>query len=292
MRRVYRFIFGFFIAILVSGLFSFPIFAQDSDIVINEFLIQPTNQQWVELYNKGNDSVDISGWVIDDSETGSTAKYTIPASTSISSHEFKVFEDSHFDFNYASGDKARLLHGAIVIDSYDYTSGSGSGKTYGRSIDGGGMWVVFANPTKGSSNNNSIADPTATFTPPPSTLPTTTSKLTPTQKPSPTKLLSLTPSQTPHPTLTKATSEKFLSIVSSTPSVLGLQTENKISETPIDPSEQHEIAISQPPTPLVEGMTTSVNSSILFIGIGIIFSIFGIITYLWKAKKAKQKQES
>ncbi|MDP3726907.1 MAG: lamin tail domain-containing protein [bacterium] len=166
------------------------------DVVINEFLVDPDASQWVELYNKGTATTDISGWFIDDN--GGTQKFTIPAGTSINPGEFKVFESGLFNFNRTTLDVAQLLNGASTEDSYSYNSGPGADKSFGRQIDGTGDWVVFSVPTKGSTNNTSTPAPTLT----PTSVPTNTPVPTATTAPTPTKTPTPTPTKTPTPTPT------------------------------------------------------------------------------------------
>lgn len=262
------------------------------EVVINEFLVDPDSEQWVELYNKGTESVDISGWFIDDD--GRTQKFTIPSGTTINPSEFKVFESGNFNLDWASGDTAKLLNGASIEDSYSYDIGPGENNTYGRQTDGVGDWVVFNSPTKSSTNNSSTPVPTPTPTPTPTSVPTNTptpTKIptptkvpTPTKNPTPTKSPSSTPTPTkssmlsPTPTLkptiassVSPTSSKKLSAVSPSIAVLGESTENSTKNL----KEEEEIS-----------RTTSKNSfPVIFIVLGIVFiSACGILGF-WKFRK-------
>lgn len=184
--------------------FLFPsIVHGESDVVINEFLVNPDSDQWVELYNKGSDSINIGGWFIDDS--GGTQKFTIPSDTIIDPGEFKVFSSSYFNLNTVTSDTVKLLNNSTLIDEYKYDKGPGENNSYGRSADGIGDWVAFNTPTKGSANNTAIPLPSNTSTPTPSPTPTKeptiTKTPTPTKVPTPTK--TPTPIKTPTPTPTK-----------------------------------------------------------------------------------------
>src|SRR5688500_10319998 len=115
--------------------FLFPSKSFASEVVINEFLVDPDNAQWVELYNKSDITVDLSGWFIDDD--GGSQKYTIPDGETLNAKEFKTYENSLFNFNRASADTVRLLNKNLdVIDSYSYTEGLGENKSFGRKVDG------------------------------------------------------------------------------------------------------------------------------------------------------------
>jgi hypothetical protein len=195
VRRVVAIIFGLTILLSTSPL----IFA--SDVVINEFQVEPNSEQWVELYNKGTNIVDVSGWVIDDN--GGSEKYIIPTDTKIDPAGFKVFESSKFNLNTASEDTIRLLQNDIEIDSFSYEESPGSGISFGRDADGTGTWFTYNLSTKDTTNNSSTPLPTATPIPTPTFEPTHTPTptkiptLTPTPLPSKTPTLTITPSKAP-----------------------------------------------------------------------------------------------
>lgn len=51
------------ISILGILIFSFPINAANSDIIINEIgAYEKDGFEWIEIYNKGIESVDLEGW--------------------------------------------------------------------------------------------------------------------------------------------------------------------------------------------------------------------------------------
>jgi hypothetical protein len=72
-------------------------FLAGEDITINEvFYTTKTNTnetQWLELYNKSNSSIDLSGWKVSTSKDGSNA-FTIPAGTVLDSKGFLVLAAS------------------------------------------------------------------------------------------------------------------------------------------------------------------------------------------------------
>lgn len=191
MRRFFSSLFIGLIAI------SFPIkttYAEGS-VVINEFLVDPDSSQWVELYNRGDTSTDISNWSIDDN--GGSQKFTIPQGSIINPSEFIVFESSSFNLNRTSSDEVRLLNGDTLIDNYSYQTGPGANNSYGRAQDGLNTWAVFTSITKSSTNNSSTPLPTPSPTPEPTP--------TPTKVPTPTK----TPTPSKTPTLSKAGSATY-----------------------------------------------------------------------------------
>lgn len=276
-KRLLRFY--FFSWVIFTSLFlsfsSSRVFA--GDIVINEFAVEPS--QWVELYNKGSSTLNISGWFIDDS--GGSQKYTIPDNTTLTPSEFRVFESGIFNFNTASTDVAQLLNGSNVEDSYSYPSAP-NGASYGRQSDGGNDWVVFATETKGSSNNSAVIVPTPTFTPSPTLTPTkvpNTPTPTKTPTPTPTTKAASTPSPTPPPTATGIVKNP------SPTKVLGVSTKSAVmrfsSPTPVKKPS---------PTVAVQGIQTTFDFvPLFFIGGGILLLLScAILTFrpqlekLWK----------
>lgn len=155
--------------LLAFFLFVFPVYA--SDIVINEFQVEPSGaSQWVELFNKGSSSQDISGWFIDDN--GGSEKFTIPSGTMLEANSYISFQSGNFNWNTTTEDSARLLQSDTVIDQYNYLSSPGSGISFGR-FPNGQEWGICT-PTKG------VANETCTF---PTPTPTPTLTLTPTSIP-------------------------------------------------------------------------------------------------------------
>lgn len=167
------------------------VFAADSDIVINEFQVEPSGSaQWVELYNKGEAAVDISNWKIDDS--GGSDDFTI-ASLVLEAKQCVSFSSGSYHLNTASADSIRLFHDSILIDSYSYDKSPGENISFGRNPDGKG-WTTFSSPTRDRIN----VDGTSCAVPSPT--PTVTPTSTPTPTPSPTR--TPTPTKTPTPTPT------------------------------------------------------------------------------------------
>ncbi len=292
---------SYFIGIVVSLFFFLvlPSYAFAGDVVINEFLVDPDTAQWVELYNKGQNVIDISGWLIDDN--GGTQKFTIPQGIAINPLEFKVFESSYFNLNRSSADTVQLLNGSSIEDSYSYTIGPGTNNSYGRQVDGAGTFVIFNTPTKWSSNNIATPVPSATPLPLPSEtpIPTSTPTKTPTPTNSPTPLKTPTPIKTPTPTktpsLTPTQKPSPTAIATPTPT-------KKIVSAPVEPTEassdnpgptavlgeQVIPEVSPSPTAVLGTLGSSQgNISKILIGMGvIILAICGILAF----KKYRQER--
>lgn len=267
-----------FLLLILSMVSPHVVFA--GDVLINEFLVDPDSNQWVELYNKGSNSADISGWFIDDS--GGTQKFIIPASTSINPGELKVFESGYFNLNRTSADTVRLLNGDILVDSYSYNTGPGPNSSFGRVSDGGDSWVVFNTPTKGSSNNTSSPAPTSTPTPTPTVFPTSvpTATTIPVKSPTPIKI----------PTATFTITQSPLQKTSSSTTVLHPTQESitgiRSNTVPTAILGVNIVASDSPTvtTSLTEGKKKSGNSSnlpsIAFVAVGgVMIAFCGILTF-------------
>jgi hypothetical protein len=96
--------------------------ADESDIVINEIMYNPADtnvgQEFVELYNRGDAEVDLSGWqLVDESQI----MFTLPQGTQLLSHQYLVFYQNTAALSY---------YGLDPVHSYGpYVGGlSGSGE--------------------------------------------------------------------------------------------------------------------------------------------------------------------
>ncbi len=126
-------------------------------VLINEFLPDPNTlytEEWIELYNPLDSTVDISGYVLDDLTSGGTNPYTIPGGTTIPAYGFIVFYQTTTNIALNNdGDTVNYLKpdGTTVLDSYVYST-STDDISYGRETDGSSTWVTFDTPTPGASN--------------------------------------------------------------------------------------------------------------------------------------------
>ncbi|WP_396289473.1 lamin tail domain-containing protein [Curtobacterium sp. KT1] len=121
-----------------------------SPVRINEVESQDgTPGDWVELTNVGSATVDLGGYVLQDSEDDHA--YTIPAGTTVAAGGFTVLDEADFGFGLGKADSARVVdpRGALV-DSYSWTAHAAA--TYGRNPDGTGDFADTAEATKGSAN--------------------------------------------------------------------------------------------------------------------------------------------
>lgn len=173
-------------------------------IVINEFSSATVND-WVELYNDGEESVNLSQFRIRDS----TQTNKLDLTGTLAPQSFTSFDwynklnklgdvvklvkisDESIDDQVAYGDQADSIIAA-----------PGESQSAGREQDGGATWIVFSSSTKGLSNNAGTVAPSPTLiptdVPAPTKTPTPTKIPEPTKTPTPTKVP--TPTKTPMPT--------------------------------------------------------------------------------------------
>lgn len=145
-----------------------------AQVVINEFLASNdagiTDEygeydDWIELYNAGNDTVDIGGYYITD-DSSDTTQFQIPTgndSTKIAPGQFlllwadKESEQGvlHVEIKLSANGEEIFLYepdGTTLVDSITFGA-QATDVSYGRSIDGGTSWETFANPTPAASNS-------------------------------------------------------------------------------------------------------------------------------------------
>ncbi|MDA1168919.1 MAG: lamin tail domain-containing protein [bacterium] len=111
------------------------------NIHISEFLPQPaeggTAGEFIELHNTSELSQDISGWILDDIESGGSAPYSIPSGTVLESDDYMALYtvSPHVSLNDA-GDHVRLIRpDGVVQDDVVYTESTRS-YSYNRTDNG------------------------------------------------------------------------------------------------------------------------------------------------------------
>jgi hypothetical protein len=132
-----------------------------SVVKINEFLMAPKRQnqsEWIELYNTGTQTIDLSGLYIDDLANGGSAPKVIPAGTTIAPGARWVFEFTQGYLNNTGPESVRFLKivGGVetVYDQYDYNLGTTQIDKVFHRIGDGGAWcnTISSNVTKGTAN--------------------------------------------------------------------------------------------------------------------------------------------
>ncbi len=163
----------FFLCCFLLFTFTSNLFSQE--VFINEFLASNDSQltdefgefdDWVELYNPGNQAIDVGGWYItDDLLTPTTWQIptTDPAATTIPAGGYLVLwcdkqpEQGVLHVNIklsSSGEDLALFasDGITEIDSYTFGTQL-SNITEGRVPDGASSWDFFSEPTPGAANS-------------------------------------------------------------------------------------------------------------------------------------------
>jgi len=145
-----------------------------ADILINEYSCSNLNQvqddyqefgDWIELYNTGGSSVNISGYHLSDDANNPTL-YTIPTGVTISAGGFKRFwatgRDVYAGTNYHTNFKLTQSknnpdyivladQGGNIIDLVQLAK-TQVGHSYGRTTNGSPSWAIFTSPTSNASN--------------------------------------------------------------------------------------------------------------------------------------------
>ena len=133
--------------------------AASGSIVVNEMELNPSQggADWVELFNSGNHSVDISGWTATITDGGWVGKLPVSKGTIIPAKGFYVVEGSSL-WNHNNGGFATLYSDSgEKLDETPYrVDNLNNDFTWGRHPDGydtntDGDWG-FGYATKGRSN--------------------------------------------------------------------------------------------------------------------------------------------
>lgn len=121
-----------------------------------------SGDEWIELYNASNKTIDLAGWRLDDAKSGS-APFEIPSGTTIAAHSYLVYfaSDTTVGLNN-SGDTVRLLHpDGTLADKKQYDPIE-TNMSYARHPDGSATWVAYCVPTPGEANCSMQPAPTST----------------------------------------------------------------------------------------------------------------------------------
>jgi len=113
-----------------------------------------SNDEWIELFNAGERTVDLRGWRLDDRADGGTRPYVIPYHTSIVAGGFALFfkRDTWVGLN-DEDDWVRVLRpDDSVADAVYYEHNPGYDQSFSRTIDGGGEWAGNWAVTPGEAN--------------------------------------------------------------------------------------------------------------------------------------------
>lgn len=132
-----------------------------SSVCINEFhttSLAGGTDDWVELFNRGTSSVDISGFHLSDNRSTPT-KFVIPPGTVLGPGQFVVFDELTLGFSMSSSGEVILLtaaDGTSGLDFRDFTQQLPD-VSEGRAPDGLGRWARYPTPTPGASNVGALS---------------------------------------------------------------------------------------------------------------------------------------
>jgi len=126
------------------------------NVVINEILPHsenPTVPQFIELYNHGTSSADVSGCILTDDPT--TNKFVIPNGTVLGPGGFVSFTQSQFGFTLnGAGETLYFIqtNNVRVLDAVQFGA-QADGVSYGRWPDGANDFYAFTSRTPGTNNS-------------------------------------------------------------------------------------------------------------------------------------------
>ncbi|MBI5300968.1 MAG: lamin tail domain-containing protein [Chloroflexi bacterium] len=134
-------------------------------IVLNEYRVPDRNaeNEWIELYNLGDSSVDLSGWQLAHTANGGGA-YIIPSGTTIAPRGFRVFTRAQtgLTLNSQSDDVQLVYPNGAVADTTRH-SRLRDNQVYARSVDGAGLWLADCKPTPNTANCPLVAGASSYF---------------------------------------------------------------------------------------------------------------------------------
>ncbi len=196
-----------------------------AQIRINEFS-SAGSSDWIELYNESEEEVNLAGFVLEDNKA-----HKKDLEGQIAAKGFIVISWSNLNQDVDSvilvdtdGNTEEIKYGT------DSLRAPLTGQSAGRTIDGAGEWVIFTNPSEGSSNIGGTVfqtpTPTPTHAPTPTKTPTPTNMPTPNKEPTATKIPTVTKSM---PTKTLITTQESEEKTSSEPALLGTSDINESS---------------------------------------------------------------
>ncbi len=145
--------------------------AHEGHIYINEFMASNDTTisdpdfndfaDWIELYNDGDSTIDISGYYLTD-DLGEPTKWQIPEGVTVPAHGFLLIwaddndtlgQAPHTNFKLSAGGEQVGLFApdTTVVDSITYGEQQDD-VSYGRYPDGSDNWISMRHPTPGRSN--------------------------------------------------------------------------------------------------------------------------------------------
>lgn len=155
-------------------IFSLPV---NSQVVINEYSSANIStiadnygefNDWVELYNAGSSSVNLSGYYMSDNVNNPT-KWAFPSGTTIAAGGFLrvicsgrdvvsgIWYHTNYKMTQCKPEEVCFADASgAILDSMTLRRNQ-SNHSWGRTTDGGSTWSVFMTPTLGSTNTGQTA---------------------------------------------------------------------------------------------------------------------------------------
>jgi len=128
-------------------------------VVVNEVAASGDPADWVELYNAGSGAVDMTGWLLRDSDP--THSYVFGSGSSLAAGEYLVIERDDtglagFTFGLGGADAVFLYDlDQNLISSTAWNEGeSPAGRSWGRIPNASGDFKTLVNPTRGARNQD------------------------------------------------------------------------------------------------------------------------------------------
>ncbi|WP_454321145.1 lamin tail domain-containing protein [Streptomyces phaeoluteigriseus] len=124
--------------------------AAADDVRINEVVTTGAVNDSIELFNKGTVTIDVSGWILKDTDTDHT--YKIASGTTLTPGAYRAFDVSG-KFGLGSDDQARLYlaDGKTLVDSFSWSNHSDP--SWSRCPDGTGAFQQTATVTLAGPNS-------------------------------------------------------------------------------------------------------------------------------------------
>ncbi len=129
--------------------------AATGSVVINEIACAGVGEDWVEFYNKGDEPVDLGGWLFTDADPEHV--FIFPDNTPLAAKGFLVIPRSAtagFDFGLGNADKV-ILYDSEGEKAHELVWNEGdapAGTTFGFLPDGQGEPLTLYEPTPGAAN--------------------------------------------------------------------------------------------------------------------------------------------
>jgi PKD repeat protein len=142
----------------------------DNDTTIEDPDEAGAFEDWIELYNPGTASVDLSGFYLTD-DAGNPTQWQFPAGSTIAAGGYLIIwadgeseqGNNHASFKLSAGGESVLLYntdGTTLIDSIEFGAQT-TDVSYGRFPNGSSTLVVLSAATPGAANTGDVTQTSA-----------------------------------------------------------------------------------------------------------------------------------